>query len=816
MSTKKLNFNKEEWKKKWDKEPTRYSWGDEEENEESIAGAPRLSSARSAGKSPLKERGAPSVKASYAAGAQRGAGRTEVPPAHGSFAASDMRSDEKSKKRLLPIFFTVAAIVLFFAAALTLSLAVRSCKLWSIPGGTGNGAERANTLALARRYIDRAEYDRAMNLLDQLLIQNAQDAEALALSDEILALKAAQGISATASSGGSVSVDTSGIEKAVGRIAEENARAARESAKNTAALTEALKQREGQAGSASSSSGGGVSIDTSGIEKAVGRIAEENARAARESAKGTAALTDAVKKQEERARFEEEERAAQKRSREQAAAEEAKRKAHEQQLAKQNADLQKLIKQVNDEIASGKSGLLSGRYNEALNDFAKAAALLPPDQKELSGGKLAEIAGLLSTAAKNEPDAAKQKKLKNEALNYAQKSLEFTPDNPVSHYVMGKAAADVGDHKNALKEFSLAAQKDTSNPLYFYELGKAQYTMKKYGEARSSFESAAKLDSSFHQAWFNAALAYNRLGNIDEAITALRKAVGANPHYDSAWLQLARFQTQKGDNTGAIASYKKLLDIDSTHTGALRELGSLYGSQKNYAESEKYFKRALSYADTDPLTNYNLSTALFELKKFDEALAYARKAVNAEPNNAVYQYNYGLINESLGRFSEAIKAYAASVQIDAAHVKANINLGRLYLDNGNAENALKYLLKAVELDNSSFEAVNNLAGAYLAKKDYANAVKHFLAAVKLESKNETAKMNLAGAYASSGQFDSAKSVYLEVLQQNQRNSEAYVELAKVCIALQDNKSAEKYLITVQAKDPAFRKKEVAALLESVQ
>ena len=95
-------------------------------------------------------------------------------------------------------------------------------------------------------------------------------------------------------------------------------------------------------------------------------------------------------------------------------------------------------------------------------------------------------------------------------------------------------------------------------------------------------------------------------------------------------------------------------------------------------------------------------------------------------------------------------------------------------------------------------------------------VTHFLTALKLDPKNETAKMNLASAYASSKQYDKAKNVYTEVLQRNQNNLDAYVELAKVCIALQDNVNAEKYLIAVQAKNASFRKAEVAELLKSVK
>jgi hypothetical protein len=45
---------------------------------------------------------------------------------------------------------------------------------------------RNNTLALAKDYIDRGEYQRALDLLDKLLIENAADSDARILQDEAI------------------------------------------------------------------------------------------------------------------------------------------------------------------------------------------------------------------------------------------------------------------------------------------------------------------------------------------------------------------------------------------------------------------------------------------------------------------------------------------------------------------------------------------------------------------------------------------------------------------------------------------------------
>src|SRR4030042_522705 len=56
------------------------------------------------------------------------------------------------------------------------------------------GEERANTLELARGYMERQEYERAMELLDRLLLKNPKDQEASALLDEIIRRKQASAL----------------------------------------------------------------------------------------------------------------------------------------------------------------------------------------------------------------------------------------------------------------------------------------------------------------------------------------------------------------------------------------------------------------------------------------------------------------------------------------------------------------------------------------------------------------------------------------------------------------------------------------------
>ena len=88
------------------------------------------------------------------------------------------------------IIIIIAAVVLI-AAALIIFFAVR-------PGGGKDITEtdtnavkiRNNTLVLAEDYMNKGDYQRALDLLDNLLIQDASDEDVRALRDRVLAARA--------------------------------------------------------------------------------------------------------------------------------------------------------------------------------------------------------------------------------------------------------------------------------------------------------------------------------------------------------------------------------------------------------------------------------------------------------------------------------------------------------------------------------------------------------------------------------------------------------------------------------------------------
>jgi len=84
-------------------------------------------------------------------------------------------------------------VVLGFLALIVLALAifipVRCSQVQKQALVNEREKERENTLVLVKKYVEKGEYERAMNLLDDLLIKNPHDEEALLFIDEIVQLK---------------------------------------------------------------------------------------------------------------------------------------------------------------------------------------------------------------------------------------------------------------------------------------------------------------------------------------------------------------------------------------------------------------------------------------------------------------------------------------------------------------------------------------------------------------------------------------------------------------------------------------------------
>ncbi|TFG85468.1 MAG: tetratricopeptide repeat protein [Spirochaetales bacterium] len=654
-----------------------------------------------------------------------------------------------NKKKVLIAALVAVALIVSIGGTLLLT-------------GGASGRERSNMLALAREYIDRGDYDRALDLLDRLIIRDVNDEDARALRDEALGRKSGAAASQGQASG-QASADSQALAQSLDQLGKSLERTASTVASSGAGTKPAA--------------GSGFDADAS----AAARKAEEDARAKAE-----------------------------------AEAEAARKRAQDAALAKTSAELRAKMEAVNALVKAGRSASSSGDYPKAKSNFDQATGMLPEGEPKFASQTWSDVAEGYYDGYKLDPVSSGGIESIKQAQRAAQEAIRAAPTDPATarpHYTLSKIYNDSRMPDLAVTELEQAVKLDPNDYLYAVELGKAYFAVKKFEEAKRAFESVTtKLNPKYEPAFYYLGMTQRALNNTTAALAAFRRATDLKPDYVNAHLQTGIVLKARNDLAGAVKSFNTALSFDDRNVSALRNLGETFVAQGKPADAERSFERALAIA-ADATTNYNLAKVKYDLGKYAEALPFARKAVELSPSTSIFQYQVGLCAEKTGDVDAAIISYAKSADLDRTAVDPRTNLGKIYLESGFIDKALDILDQAYRIDSKSFEANNNLGNAYKAKGVYDKSVFHYERALVLAPRDPTILLNLAKAYVLAGDLTKARDTYIELIKLDPSSWEAMHELGKVYLSLKDNAAARKVLTELVARKPDYSKRgEVDAIL----
>ena len=169
------------------------------------------------------------------------------------------------------------------------------------------------------------------------------------------------------------------------------------------------------------------------------------------------------------------------------------------------------IKGLNEKLAQAKAAEDAGNWDQAVSIMQETANLDP--SKDLLWARLGDVQ-LGAGKAMEKSDQAAAKQHYAQSVQAYQKALAIKQVGAY-HNNYGQALARNGQPKEALQEYTAAAQVDPPNaPMYFFNAG-----------ATLTNESMSERDGTLRQKY------------IDEANLAFEKAIQAKPDYAEAWFQ---------------------------------------------------------------------------------------------------------------------------------------------------------------------------------------------------------------------------------------------------------------------------------------
>jgi len=199
----------------------------------------------------------------------------------------------------------------------------------------------------------------------------------------------------------------------------------------------------------------------------------------------------------------------------------AKERAVAKKQMEANPEYQKKMdEQVKDQkqLTGLKQTFDQGQALYAEKKYVEAAALfeqaLPLAKEKNIPIVLAKLADTYSHAAGVEKDRDAQTREREKALDYYQKALAATPDDPNLHNNLGSLYASMGKVQEAQAEFQKAAELNPSGASgYYYNLGVIMVNRNKMDEAAVALKKATELDPNNANAWYWYAMAL--LGKAD-------------------------------------------------------------------------------------------------------------------------------------------------------------------------------------------------------------------------------------------------------------------------------------------------------------
>jgi len=144
----------------------------------------------------------------------------------------------------------------------------------------------------------------------------------------------------------------------------------------------------------------------------------------------------------------------------------------------------------------------------------------------------------------------------------------------------GIAAMKANNYEEAIKNFTLAAEKDPKQHVIFAQLGMAYLNTKKYEDSAAAFQKAIEIKADEPAYHTNLSLALANAGKIEEANQSVEKLIALNPSAaGTAYYNLGAVLSNRGKFKDAADAFKKSTEADPNKADAYYQLGIAYFGQ---------------------------------------------------------------------------------------------------------------------------------------------------------------------------------------------------------------------------------------------
>lgn len=271
------------------------------------------------------------------------------------------------------------------------------------------------------------------------------------------------------------------------------------------------------------------------------------------------------------------------------------------------------------------------------------------------------------------------------------------------HYNNGVRALQKDKLEDALKEFAMAVQVDSTRADGYKSLGLTYLRLDQMERGIQTFEKAVGMDPKDAKAFINLGIAYHNARQPEKEVEAFQAAARLDPKNADVMSKLVMGYETLASATkdsvkvsvlydSAMSACEQALALDPKNARVAVTAGRLHlnramtlamGGKKeeaaaSYVSAEKYLKAALELDPKDSSSAFNLGLCYNQMERPDEAIAMFRKAVEIDPKDIDSWIQLGVSQYRKKDLDGAIETFKKVIEIKPDHVRAYEFLASIY------------------------------------------------------------------------------------------------------------------------------------------
>ncbi len=324
-----------------------------------------------------------------------------------------------------------------------------------------------------------------------------------------------------------------------------------------------------------------------------------------------------------------------------------------------------------------------------------------------------------------------------EAEKIVSDSLNFDPNIPEAHLLLGEIMLENGDVQRGVFALETAVRLDERLHRGWYLLGVSASNDGLLTEAAEYHALASKQMPRNAEYVFALVRVYVEQGQIDKAIGILEHKLSQIPQDVSLKVAAAGLMIELGNRDRAIELYRQALLISGDDPKIIESLAYSYFLSERWSEAARMFERMVK--------------------------------VCPEGRQGLYMRLMATCNMNAGQYHEAASCYNKLSVQERGNAEIWLKMGHAALGAGLAERAFSYSQKALSLKPGWADAIVLQGCALYLKGDYKTAIKTFSRVKSDKANSDLAYVMIGRCYEKLGYSSKAKRAYKNAKEINPSN-----------------------------------------------